>query len=341
MASGSPNIYGPKQNFWQRHYRPLIYLLTLVCVVGGTLTRLPLSLSVSDATQGVFDTLEKLPELRAQDIEKQQALLAEKLEEAKTNSGPDLQKEIAAIKDKIARLQMNPKGVVLVCIDFDPSTEAELGPMAHAFIRHCFSRGVKVLVNTGGNVMSQPLAQNIISASATEGALMKKNKYDFMEDGTDYVFFGFRPNAFQLYLQMGENILTAYETDYAGHDLTLLPIMRGIRNFSDIDMVFSISGYVGSPETWITVGNTKFGKPVALGQVAISASDYYPYIQSKQICGMLPGLRGAAEYEGACGSPPRATGRMWAQLYTHTFAILLIIIGNLEFFFKGFKHRKV
>ena len=56
---------------------------------------------------------------------------------------------------------------------------------------------------------------------------------------------------------------------------------------------------------------------------------------------MLPGLRGAAEYEGACGSPPRATGRMWAQLYTHTFAILLIIIGNLEFFFKGFKHRKV
>ena len=332
--------FAPKRNFWQKHYRPIIYLITLACVAGGVFMKMPLSLSVSDASQGVFDTLEKLPELRAQELEKQQALLASKLEEAKQNSSLELQKEITAIRDKITRIKANPKGVVLVCIDFDPSTEAELGPMAHAFIRHAFSRGVKVLVNTGGNVMSQPLAQNIINASATEGKLMRKNQYGFMQDGVDYVFFGFRPNAFQLYLQMGENILTAYETDYAGHDLTLLPIMRGIRNFSDIDMVFSISGYVGSPETWITVGNTKFGKPVALGQVAISASDYYPYIQSKQICGMLPGLRGAAEYEGACGSPPKATNFMWAQLFTHVFAILLIIIGNLEFFFKGFKRSR-
>ena len=213
--------------------------------------------------------------------------------------------------------------------------------MAQAIIRHAFCRDVKVLVNTGYNVMSQPLADSIVSAAARAEGYGNKRPYEFKEDGKDYLFFGFRPNAFQLYLQMGESIVSAYETDYQGHDLTQLPIMRGIKNFQDIDMVFAISGYVGSPEMWINVAKTKFNKPVALGQVAISASDYYPYLQSGQICGMLPGLRGAAEYEGACGAPPVATRRMWAQLYIHVFAIFLIIIGNLEFFFGGFlKSRK-
>lgn len=320
---------------WLKIYRPVIYILTLVLVWMGAVNNNKLNLNVADSTGGAFDTIENLGEIRKGTLHEYEQKLEQRLKD-----GDASQAEIEDLKAIIDDLKHNEKGVVLICFDFDAGCDAEMTPQVATILRHCFSRGVKVLINTGGNVMSQPLAQNIISASATEGALMKKNKYGFMEDGTDYVFFGFRPNAFQLYLQMGENILTAYETDYAGHDLTLLPIMRGIRNFSDIDMVFSISGYVGSPETWITVGNTKFGKPVALGQVAISASDYYPYIQSKQICGMLPGLRGAAEYEGACGSPPRATGRMWAQLYTHTFAILLIIIGNLEFFFKGFKRSR-
>jgi hypothetical protein len=156
----------------------------------------------------------------------------------------------------------------------------------------------------------------------------------------DYVFLGFRPNAFQLYLQMGESIISAYETDYSGKDLSTMPIMEHIRDFRAIDCVVTVSAYVGAPETWITVGNAKFGKKVILGGGAIGASDYYPFLQSGQICGLLPGLRGAAEYESALKCPDIGSKRMWSQLYTHAFAIFLIILGNIEFFFSA-KRRKL
>ena len=212
-------------------------------------------------------------------------------------------------------------------------------PQVATILRHCFSRGVKVLINTGGNVMSQPLAQQTIDKAVKDGNRLEP-PYPTMESGVDYVFLGFRPNAFQLYLQMGESIISAYETDYSGKDLSTMPIMEHIRDFRAIDCVVTVSAYVGAPETWITVGNAKFGKKVILGGGAIGASDYYPFLQSGQICGLLPGLRGAAEYESALKCPDIGSKRMWSQLYTHAFAIFLIVLGNIEYFFSA-KRRKL
>ena len=76
-------------------------------------------------------------------------------------------------------------------------------------------------------------------------------------------------------MQMGENIISAYESEYAGHDLNSLPIMKGIRNYGEIDAVVLLTGYVGMPEIWINVGKTKFGKDVGLGMTAVSAADYF------------------------------------------------------------------
>ena len=115
--------------------------------------------------------------------------------------------------------------------------------------------------------------------------------------------------------------------------------MEHIRDFRAIDCVVTVSAYVGAPETWITVGNAKFGKKVILGGGAIGASDYYPFLQSGQICGLLPGLRGAAEYESALKCPDIGSKRMWSQLYTHAFAIFLIVLGNIEYFFSTKKRK--
>ena len=128
------------------------------------------------------------------------------------------------------------------------------------------------------------------------------------------------------------SIMSAYETDYSGRSLAELPIMRGLKDIKDIDGIAAYSCNAGCPESWINVADTKFGIPLVIGMTAVSVSDYFPYLQSGQLKGLLTGLRGAAEYEKVVGAPPIANRRMWAQLYIHTFAILLIIIGNIEFF---------
>lgn len=319
---------------WLKIYRPVIYILTLVLVWLGAVNNNKLNLNVADSTGGAFDTIENLGEIRKGTLKEYEQKL-----EQRTKDGDASQAEIDDLKTIIDDLKHNEKGVVLICFDFDAGCDAEMTPQVATILRHCFSRGVKVLINTGGNVMSQPLAQLTIEKAAKDGSRIDP-PYPTMESGVDYVFLGFRPNAFQLYLQMGESIISAYETDYSGKDLSTMPIMEHIRDFRAIDCVVTVSAYVGAPETWITVGNAKFGKKVILGGGAIGASDYYPFLQSGQICGLLPGLRGAAEYESALKCPDIGSKRMWSQLYTHAFAIFLIILGNIEYFFST-KRRKL
>ncbi|MBP5627817.1 hypothetical protein J6X96_06605 [bacterium] len=319
---------------WLKIYRPIIYIMTLVLVWMGAVNNNKLNLNVADSTGGAFNTIENLSEIRKGTLKEYEEKLQRRLQD-----GDASQAEIEDLKAIIDDLKHNEKGVVLICFDFDAGCDAEMTPQVATILRHCFSRGVKVLINTGGNVMSQPLAQQTIDKASKDGSRLDP-PYPTMESGVDYVFLGFRPNAFQLYLQMGESIISAYETDYSGKDLSTMPIMEHIRDFRAIDCVVTVSAYVGAPETWITVGNAKFGKKVILGGGAIGASDYYPFLQSGQICGLLPGLRGAAEYESALKCPDIGSKRMWSQLYTHAFAIFLIILGNIEFFFSA-KRRKI
>ncbi len=319
---------------WLKIYRPVIYIMTLVLVWMGAVNNNKLNLNVADSTGGAFNTIENLSEIRKGTLKEYEEKLQRRIQD-----GDASQAEIEDLKAIIDDLKHNEKGVVLICFDFDAGCDAEMTPQVATILRHCFSRGVKVLINTGGNVMSQPLAQQTIDKASKDGSRLDP-PYPTMESGVDYVFLGFRPNAFQLYLQMGESIISAYETDYSGKDLSTMPIMEHIRDFRAIDCVVTVSAYVGAPETWITVGNAKFGKKVILGGGAIGASDYYPFLQSGQICGLLPGLRGAAEYESALKCPDIGSKRMWSQLYTHAFAIFLIILGNIEFFFSA-KRRKI
>ena len=319
---------------WLKIYRPVIYIMTLVLVWMGAVNNNKLNLNVADSTGGAYDTIENLGEIRKGTLREYEQKLEQRLQD-----GDASQAEIDDLKGIVEDLKHNEKGVVLICFDFDAGCDAEMTPQVATILRHCFSRGVKVLINTGGNVMSQPLAQQTIDKAVKDGNRLEP-PYPTMESGVDYVFLGFRPNAFQLYLQMGESIISAYETDYSGKDLSTMPIMEHIRDFRAIDCVVTVSAYVGAPETWITVGNAKFGKKVILGGGAIGASDYYPFLQSGQICGLLPGLRGAAEYESALKCPDIGSKRMWSQLYTHAFAIFLIVLGNIEYFFST-KRRKL
>lgn len=316
-------------SFWRNNYRVIIYLLTFLSVWVGLIMTAKLKINASAATRGLYDALENLPETHAAMIKEDEEKLRQLLGDEKSDP-----KVITALEEHISRSKINTNGVVLLNINYNPGSEAELTPMSQAVCRHAFRRGAKLLINVGYDVMSQPLAQKIISDAALDGRSVDP-PYPFRESGVDYLFFGFRPNAFQVYLQMGESITAAYETDYSGRDTSSMPIMRGIKDFSDIDLVVTVSSFVGGPEMWINVGKTKFNKPVASGMTAVSASDYYPYLQSGQLCGLLSGLRGAAEYEALVGvNPAPATRRMWAQLYIHTFAILLIIIGNIEYLFR-------
>ena len=74
------------------------------------------------------------------------------------------------------------------------------------------------------------------------------------------------------------------------------------------------------------------GGRVGAGITAVMATDLYPYLQTKQIVGLVNGLKGAAEYEHLIGHHEMGVRGMAAQSIAHLWIILLVIVGNIAYF---------
>ena len=143
---------------------------------------------------------------------------------------------------------------------------------------------------------------------------------------------------------MGTSIANQYPTDAYGNNLHDMPILQAHKNLREVDLAVTLAGSTACM-SWVVYGTSRVGLPVAFGVTAVMATDYFPYIQSGQIVGMMGGLRGAAEYEvletegGYTETTGKAYRGMDVQSLAHILIILLVILGNIAYFAGGF-HKK-
>ena len=147
--------------------------------------------------------------------------------------------EVKSVYDRIESLP--PGSIVMVPLEFDPATAAELQPMGRAILRHCFSRNLKVMTTAfmiDGVVMAE---QDLRLISAEYG-----KKY-----GDDYVYLGYKPYMQMVLLNMGENFRKPFPKDYYGTKLDDLPMMKGVNNYSNVACIVNINGTSGA-DYWIS-----------------------------------------------------------------------------------------
>jgi hypothetical protein len=234
----------------------------------------------------------------------------------------------------------NENGVFLISADLNPQDQPELYPMLVSWIRHSFHREVKVLVMCLFPA-SLGLAEQAMNQVSTEfnnrasQGIGRRVVY-----GEDFVFLGYTPPPIVPILGLGDNIFDVFPRDFYGNDLETMPIMvdNRIRNYRDMDMIGSLSAS-STPITYIAFAQARFGIRVTAGITAVSAADFYPYIDSEQLTGMLEGMKGAAEYEQLIAEKfPYDDGRrmategMSSQSATHVAIIIMILIGNFCYF---------
>jgi hypothetical protein len=222
---------------------------------------------------------------------------------------------VRMVYDGIAGLP--PGSVVMMAFDFGPASAPELTPMAAAILRHCFARDLKVVALTFYTV-GPPMAQSVLDEVAKEFG----KTY-----GEDYVNLGFQPVMLAALISMATDIPGTYPQDYTEHKMSDLPLMDHVRSYDDIALVVDLASS-DTPFAWITVVNARYQEQIAAGVTAVMAVDCYPYIQSKQLVGMLGGLKGAAEYEALVEHAGDATRRMPAQSFAHGLIILFVLLGN-------------
>ncbi len=228
-----------------------------------------------------------------------------------------------------------------ISVDFTPDTRAELQPMVVSLMRHAFAikRRVGILAIS---VYGLGLGEEAIQQVTEEFNSRARNHEDSVIYGEDYIFWGWTTPVLTVMLGMGERITNVFPVDYYGNKTETLPITKHIKNYDDIGVLVTIAASA-IPRSWINYAQTQFGVHLSCGITAVSAADFYPYVNSGQFIGMLAGMKGAAEYEQLVRQRMEKNGMTWllrnrgteamsSQTSAHLTIMAFIIIGNIAYF---------
>jgi hypothetical protein len=230
---------------------------------------------------------------------------------------------------------LKPGDKVLLAFDYDPGSEAELGPMATDFIHQCCEKKLKLYFLAlwpVGPVMIQDGIRNVIEAD-----------YPQMVYGQDYVNLGYKSGYEGVIKVIVTDLRSLYPTDTRGTNIDQLPMCRDVKNIQSMKLIVDISaGYAGAKE-WTQYAAVPYADKMKLvsGSTGVQSPQLFPYLPD-QMAGLLGGIKGAAEYEmlvnekysGPKPSPKyqEAIRRMGPQLFAHLLMIGLIIAGNVIYF---------
>lgn len=233
--------------------------------------------------------------------------------------------EVQSVYDFMESLQ--PGDYMQLSIDYDPGSMAEMHPMTYAILEQAFKRDVKVII-TALSINGPGMAEQAMLD------IMDSVKILYDKDvvyGEDVIFLGYKPYPGIVILSMGQNYRISFPQDYYNTPVDSLPIMHNVVNYDDVEGIVLITGTSGV-DFWISYANGRYNVPLAVGLTGVMAADYYPYLKSGQIFGLMGGMLGAAEYEVLAGKPGPAMEAMKVQVWAHVVIILFIVIGNIGYF---------
>lgn len=216
---------------------------------------------------------------------------------------------------------LKPGAAVVVSADYDPGSEAELYPMTLAILAHLARKDVRVIIT-----QLWPNADPLVQEALKETLIPAGKEY-----GKDYVNLGYRPGGSILISKCFDDIPQAFKTDTKGTAVAEIPAMRGVRKLADVDLFLVLSAGTPGVQEWVEQCQSRTGRPMASGMTAVSAPDFYQYVNSGNLIGILGGLRGAADYEQLVKKPGRGTLGMGPQSFGHLLIVLFIVLGNVGF----------
>ena len=222
-------------------------------------------------------------------------------------------------------VENTPEGSpVLFSFDYYPSTKPEIHPQATAVIKHALLKKHKIICMALWP-MGVKMCEQIFTTLEEEGITPVY--------GEDWVNVGYKSGGAISLKALGKDFKKVFTQDTNGTMIDDIPTLQGIRNLQDFQYVMSFSAGVPGIKEWVQVGHDMYKTPVSGGVTAVSAPSIMPYVnEQKQLTGLLGGMKAAAEYEKLIGIPGTATQGMDAQSFAHLIIIILILIGNINYF---------
>lgn len=215
---------------------------------------------------------------------------------------------------------LKPGSVVVFGFDYSSGNAAEMEPQALAVLRHLLRLDVKVI---GLSFVEQG---PMLGARAFEKSGWVEKEY-----GVDYVNLGYRAGGQGTVAAFAGDIPGTFNTDINGSATSSFPIMQGVKTAADVDLIVTIAPGTPGPEDYVRQVFSSYKTPLVCGVPAVAITQVAPYVQAKQIKGVLGGSPAAAQYELILEEPGVAVAAMDAQSLAHLLIIAVIILRNVGY----------
>ncbi|MCP4674735.1 MAG: hypothetical protein GY854_04315 [Deltaproteobacteria bacterium] len=216
---------------------------------------------------------------------------------------------------------------IMVGVDYGPQTMAELEPILLAVMHKLFHKGKKVVF----------LTFNPETTALMHRYLPEMEKQYGLVYGEDYVFLGVAAAYHTAIYALGSSIEEYFHEDDRGTPIGDIPLMKDVKKYADVSAVFSIASN-NIPHHWVTWGVAPYGFDFLMASTATQAPEYFPFIQTGQVKGIIAGGRAGAEYEwmmvsqGVLSEPGGSTRGLGSQSLALLAIVIFIILGNIGYF---------
>jgi len=231
-------------------------------------------------------------------------------------------KETQMVYDYIE--EQTPGSAIFFDFAFDPTTQAELLPMAEATIKHSLRKGHKVFMYYS-SITAIVLGQNLMVK------LKNEEEFAHIQEGVNYINLGYLPITVDM-------MLFSMQTDFKNTFKKEGVIFEGVKTLKDIKFIVCFSG--SSAGEIYVADQRRFGYKTTSGVTAVMGPAFVPFVQTGQATGYLNGLRGAAEYEKLVGYRGSATAGMASLTLSHLVILGFIVLGNIIYIYERKQRRK-
>ncbi len=222
--------------------------------------------------------------------------------------------------------------VVLIESSWDMGSRAENQAQLACVVRHLCRNRVRFVVVSVGRPFGPEFAAQVIEPIAAEAGYVY---------GRDWVNTGFIQATGGLAVVadgLARDLHTLRPADVKGTPVSEIPLMQHVRTIEDVHLLYIVT--YAPAEEWIGLVKGQFGTNVAFGCMSIMGPRYYTYIDSKQLCGMLVGNRGAADYEALLARPGMGTRLIGVASFGNGIIILAAILGNVGMWAAARRRRR-
>lgn len=219
---------------------------------------------------------------------------------------------------------LRPNQFVLVAFDYTGGARGELDPQARAALLHLFQNKQHIITVSFVSDGAQ-LAQDLLNGlNPANTAFAYPYNY-----GDTHINLGYQSNGDAALRSLVQNPMAIFRGDYRGQPLTSWPMTKDLKSLNDFALLMVFSDDATQVRRWVEQVAQPSSKPLVAGVSAAAVPAVLPYYNSKQINGLLEGVRGAAEYEVSLSHPASASANLEAISYVAIVLVVVVLIGIL------------